>query len=113
MSHILCKYYEAMNKHEMNDILKYIDDNVHVTFPEVERNWKGIQNVDAKFGGMFERMPTFHAAYKITHMEIDDEKDIEYIYTNCQFTCNATSSNSSRDMVYLIKDDKIIEIRHL
>jgi len=74
-SQLLTNYYNAMNKHNMNDILLYIDDNIHVTFPEIERNWNGINNVIIKFGLMFERMPSFESFYEITNIEVF--KDIE------------------------------------
>jgi ketosteroid isomerase-like protein len=38
---ILNTYYASINEHDMSKILELLDDDVHVIFPEQERNWSG------------------------------------------------------------------------
>ena len=112
MADILSAYYEAMNKHNMEDILTYIHSDIAVTFPESERNWQGVENVRIKFGGMFEKMPTFRGDYVISNIEEND--NAIYLHTKCTFKCQQTNFNSSRPMIYTINNtNKITKIQHL
>lgn len=113
MSEVLKSYYEAMNAHDVGQALSFLAEHVCVTFPEEARNWTGICSAQAKFSGMFERMPSFHGSYAVVSaLDADGTVVVE---VQCQFTCPKSSHESSRNMIYHIStsDSKIVKIEHL
>jgi hypothetical protein len=56
---MLQNYYDAMNLHDMDLILSFLADDIHVSFKEESRNWKGKEMARSKFGLMYERNPKF------------------------------------------------------
>lgn len=111
MAQLLQLYYEAMNAHNVTLATSFLADDILVTFPENERNWSGIEKAWSKFSVMFERMPTFKGSFDVS--SIAEEGDRTVAQVSCEFVCESTAHNSTRDMIYHIKNGKIIEIHHL
>lgn len=124
--YVLTKYYDAMNAHDVDAALCFLDEEVVVSFPEVQRNWNSLALAKEKFSGMFTRMPTFTGEFKV--VEPCSQKQIENKTTSSskgtssdgivinvkgKFACVATGMESERDMRYLVVGEKIKEIDHL
>lgn len=109
------KYYDAMNAHDIDKVLDFLDDTIKVTFPEADRNWEGKSTAASKFSMMYERMPKFKAEYDC--LETSKIDGLSRIVVHATFTCESTKHASERDLVYLLKDDgdgfKISSIDHL
>ena len=116
---VITEYYSAMNQHCLDQVLSYLHQDVLVTFPEEERNWQGVEVAREKFSGMFQRMPSFTGRFEVLSEDTvvhDDQSDDwnEYIIkVACHFTCKVTESDSSRNMVYHIRQKLIEKIHHL
>ena len=67
MAQVVGDYYAAMNAHVVDRALSFLHPNVLVTFPEQERNWRGVEAAREKFGGMFERMPGFTGSFEVVN----------------------------------------------
>lgn len=61
----LARYYEAMNRHDVDAAIAFLAPDVEVTFPEAERNWRTTAVAHGKFAGMFERMPGFRGEFTV------------------------------------------------
>ena len=112
---VLFKYYDAMNQHNIAKTISFLDDSVSVTFPDAERNWKGIDVATEKFQGMFIRMPSFKGRFTVVDTkELETDKTLWSIRTSCIFE-SANSEPSSREMIYIINvvESKIVRIDHL
>ena len=66
MAKVVAEYYAAMNGHSMERALSFLHRDVNVTFPERERNWRGVAAARDKFGGMFQRMPGFKGTFEVS-----------------------------------------------
>ena len=133
---VLAEYYATMNAHNVGLALSYLHPDVEVTFPEKERNWKGIESANSKFNGMFDRNPTFTASFLPRTREGDgdengsvavaaaaattttaatkecSEENGEAILVACRFN-EGQESASARTMRYHISSKLITEIHHL
>lgn len=113
---LISGYYDAMNRHDMESILNFLDENIKVTFPEAARDWEGKGTAATKFAIMYDRMPTFKAEYIC--LTTSKESGLSRIVLHATFTCEATKQISERDLVYRLdaKGDnglKIVSIDHL
>ena len=126
MAQVVGDYYAAMNAHVVDRALSFLHPNVLVTFPEQERNWRGVEAAREKFGGMFVRMPGFTGSFEVKGEETrpspheggdGDGADVSTVTTvltvACRFRCAQTGSDSARDMVYHVCGGLIAEIHHL
>ena len=66
MAQVVADYYAAMNGHSVERALSFLHRDVSVTFPERERNWRGVAAARDKFGGMFLRMPGFKGTFEVS-----------------------------------------------
>jgi hypothetical protein len=56
---MLSEYYDAMNAQSMDDVLKYLSEDIKVHFADESRNWTGKSTARSKFALMYERNPKF------------------------------------------------------
>ncbi len=112
---VLSDYYTAMNAHDVDAALLWLSPDVLVTFPEAERNWQGISLAREKFKGMFERMPGFVGTFEIVSVSSDNGESlvIDKVNAACNFKCTLSQTENTRNMVYHIHKQLIIEIHHL
>mmetsp|Transcript_23487 Transcript_23487/g.39853 ORF Transcript_23487/g.39853 Transcript_23487/m.39853 type:complete len:122 (+) Transcript_23487:173-538(+) len=113
---VLSGYYDAMNAHNVSTALSFLHQDVLVTFPEQDRSWQGISVAEDKFSGMFERMPTFKGEFNVVSADEETASDgsaIDKITVSCKFQCVQSQSNSSRNMLYHIRNNLITQIHHL
>ena len=67
MAQVVADYYAAMNGHSVERALSLLHRDVAVTFPERERDWRGVAAAARdKFGGMFQRMPGFKGTFEVS-----------------------------------------------
>lgn len=108
---ILQSYYKAMSSQDLNKIISYLDKDVHVCFPEKDRNWCGSLIALKKFEDMFKKWPSFQGTYSI--LSKNSNKSYVEVKLACNFSCKLTNMVSKRDMIYRITEDTIIYIAHL
>ena len=111
---VISAYYAAMNHHDVSKAIAFLDEAVVVTFPEKERNWSSKAFAAEKFGGMFERTPSFNCSFTVDSIAQDHDevgKQIFIVTCNCRF--QSVDSDSSRIMLYNVKDNRIARIEHL
>jgi len=109
---ILSNYYCAMNSHNVELALSFLDDEVQVSFPENDRNWSSLLTAKEKFSGMFTRMPTFRGEFEVLNSGAIEGESV-VINVKCKFSCVATGMDSTRCMRYLVMGGKLKEIDHL
>ena len=108
---LLRSYYAAMNCHDISRVIEFLDDNVYVTFPEEERNWRGRDRAIEKFGTMFEKLPSFVGDFDVEATELSDTHTL--LHVDCSFSCKDSNYTNQRKMTYKIIGEKIVEICHL
>ena len=89
-----------------------------VIFPEAERNWKGKDVGIEKFQGMYQRMPKFVGTIEnfLPASSLSEPlmyaEDVYNVGATCSFKCSESGTDSTRVMLYSIRDEKIVRIVH-
>lgn len=81
---VLNRYYDAINRHSVQDMLEAVHPEVEVRFLQPERNWSGKQQANDKFAGWFERCPDVRAAWKFESVQVHDGNNVE-LKLHCSF----------------------------
>ena len=110
-------YYDAINAHDPDSMAQCCAEDIEVTFPEAQRNWKSRTTALEKFKTMFEKLPNFAAEWKF-----DDKKEETSDETKCEdnehvivvivhFT--AEGYDAHRKMIYTVCEGQICRIEHV
>eukprot|EP01080_Neovahlkampfia_damariscottae_P002681 gene2681-3877_t len=109
---ILKMYYDAMNKGNLEETLKFLDSEVSVTFKEAERNWKGLKNATIKFSRMFELNPNFYGEI-LEFKEFKDGSISVFAFFGDENESKEKKLENKKEMFYRFTEElKIINIDH-
>ena len=124
-------YYDALNAHEPDSMAKCCAEDIEVTFPEAQRNWKSRTTAYEKFRNMFEKLPDFAAEWNFDNItgkdvvspslctvsiasDTSDETKCgnkQIIVVVAHFT--AEGYDARRKMIYTVCQGQICRIEHV
>jgi len=109
---VLRNYFTYLCEHNVDKVCKCLDENVLVRYPEEGKGWSSVGTARLKYGRMLERAPAFSASFVV--LEISSERAVTTIKAACHFECSTSGLNVTRDILYVIAQDKnnIILIDH-
>ena len=95
---IIHRYYQAIERGDISNMLSCVDDNIEVTFLEDSRNWFGKTTAQEKFTAWLRSSNVVVKDLKVTKMEVDDQS------TNMQcFVASCDFGSGAREMRYEVK----------
>jgi ketosteroid isomerase-like protein/surfactin synthase thioesterase subunit len=107
---LISKYYDALNQQDIYGAVALLDNEVLVRFPEGNRNWSGASTAAQKFKFMFKKLPGFTG--HLTFLDVSHQNNTIAVRAQCEFVCEVSDYRSTRDMVYVVRDGKILLIEH-
>ena len=95
---IIHRYYQAIERGDVSNMLSCVDDNIKVTFLEGSRNWSGKTTAQEKFAGWLKNSNVVIKDLKVTKMQGDDQSNnIHCFLASCDF------GSGVREMRYEVK----------
>ena len=95
---IIHRYYQAIERGDVSNMLSCVDDKVEVTFLEGSRNWSGKTTAQEKFSGWLKNSNVVIKDLKVTKMQGDDQSNnIHCFLASCDF------GSGVREMRYEVK----------
>ena len=115
---VIHRYYQAIERGDVSNMLSCVDDNIEVTFLEDSRNWSGKTTAQEKFTAWLKSSNVVVKDLKVTKMEDDDQSNnMQCFVASCDF------GSGAREMRYEVKrqegrslpkgGDLITRIEHL
>ena len=95
---IIHRYYQAIERGDVSNMLSCVDDNIVVTFLEGCRNWSGKITAEEKFAGWLKNSNVVVKDLKVTKMKGDGQSNNMHCFlASCDF------GSGSREMRYEVK----------
>ena len=96
---IVHRYYEAIERGDVSNMLSCVDEKVEVTFLEGSRNWSGKTTAQEKFTAWLKSTNVVVKHLKVTKIEGDDQSaDMHCFMASCDF------GSGVRKMRYEVKN---------
>jgi hypothetical protein len=115
---MLRDYYDAMNAQAMDDILKYLSEDIEVHFVDESRNWTGKSTARSKFALMYERNPKFKGEI-VSFIPNNDGFAVSPVSSAMQISVLARfgskddmESSQTQTMRYVVDDNLLISSIH-
>ena len=95
---VIHRYYQAIERGDVSNMLSCVDDNIEVTFLEDSRNWSGKTTAQEKFTAWLTSSNVVVKDLKVNKMEGDDQStDMQCFVASCDF------GSGVREMRYEVK----------
>ena len=95
---VIHRYYQAIERGDVSNMLSCVDDNIEVTFLEDSRNWSGKTTAQEKFTAWLKSSNVVVKDLKVTKMEGDDQSNnMQCFVASCDF------GSGAREMRYEVK----------